>query len=100
MIINRYEIIYPHLNLQTGGACVPVRISTGSDYFMLTSYTEMMKINEILNKEDYKYLMKIKNLLYKYATEHSDFNAMPVINVTPKEFKVLDFIRRKTLGFK
>tara|TARA_B100000900_G_scaffold242980_1_gene206605 strand:+ start:2231 stop:2527 length:297 start_codon:yes stop_codon:yes gene_type:complete len=98
MIINRYRIVYP--NEQLGGAGVPVRISTGSDYFMLTSYSEMMKINEVLGKDDYKYLMKIKNMIYKFATEHSDFNAKPVINVSPKEFKVLDFIRRKILGYK
>lgn len=98
MLINRYRIIYP--NEQLGGAGVPVRISTGSDFFMLTSYTEMMKIHEVLDKDDYKYLMKIKDMIYKFATEHSDFNSKPVINVTLNEFKVLDFIRRKILGFK
>jgi len=98
MLINRYRIIYQ--NEQSGGAGVPVRISTGSDYFMLTSYTEMMKIHEVLEKDDYKYLMKIKDMIHKFAIQHSDYNSKPVINVTLKEFKVLDFIRRKILGFK
>ena len=99
MIINRYEIIYPHLNVQNGGAGIPVRVSTGSDFFMMTSYTEMMKIYDILDKEEYKYMSKIKDMIYKYATEMTDFNAKPVISVTNNEYKVLSFIRKKILSY-
>lgn len=94
MIINKYKIIYP----QIGAGGVPVRVTTGSDSFYITSYSEMINIYNILNKEEYKYMDKIKTMFHKLATElDTDYNSRPIISVTKKEFDVIMFIRRKIL---
>ncbi len=93
MKINRYKIIYP----QVAGAGVPIRVTTGTSFFMLTSYSEMIKMVEILDKEEYKYMDKVKKMIKKYATEMSDFNAKPIVGVTQKEFNVLLFIKNKLI---
>tara|TARA_B100001093_G_C26425025_1_gene841527 strand:- start:303 stop:647 length:345 start_codon:yes stop_codon:yes gene_type:complete len=100
----KYKLKYLELknkNNQKGGAGVPIKISNGFDFFMLSSYSDMMKINDFLDqtnsegKKPYFYMDNTKKMINKYATGHSDFNARPLIIVSPKEYKVLLFILKK-----
>jgi len=90
----KYKIDYQ----QTGGAGAPIVFSTGSNHFSLSGYSQLMKLYNILDKEEYKYMSKIKDMIFKFNTKISDFNSRYVINVSDKELKVLQFIQKKLLN--
>ena len=51
-----------------------------------------MKLHNILDSEQYRYMTKIKDMIYKFNTKISDFNSKYIINVTEKELKVIKYL--------
>ena len=89
----KYKINYS----QIGGAGAPIIFSTGTKTLTMSSFTKLNKLVEILNKDDYKYMSKIKFLIDKYNRKISDFNSRYIINVSEKELGVLKYIEKNYL---
>ena len=75
-----------------GGAGAPITFSTGSNFLTLSSYNILMKLYNILDTEQYRYMSKIKDMIYKFNTKISDFNSNYIINVTEKQLKVIKYL--------
>ena len=75
-----------------GGAGAPITFSTGSNFLTLSNYNILMKLHNILDSEQYRYMTKIKDMIYKFNTKISDFNSKYIINVTEKELKVIKYL--------
>tara|TARA_B100000161_G_C33521125_1_gene401159 strand:+ start:856 stop:1131 length:276 start_codon:yes stop_codon:yes gene_type:complete len=80
-----------------GGAGAPIIFSTGTKMLTMSSFTKLTKLHEILGKDGYKYMSKIRFLIEKYNTKISDFNSKYIINVTDKELGVLQYIEKNLL---
>ncbi len=89
----KYKIEYDMI----GGAGAPIIFSSGSKIISMDNYSKLMKLYDILGKEEYNYMSKIKDLIYRYNTKISDFNSRYIINVSTKELKVIEYIIKKFL---
>lgn len=92
-MIKRYKIEY---NLQ-GGAGAPLIFTTGLNNIRLSSFTILNQLYNLLNTEQYDYMSKVRNLIYKYNNKISDYNSKYFINVTKNELEVLKFLLNKKL---
>lgn len=86
-----YKIEYS----QKGGAGTPIWFSTGNEFIILSYFSTLVKLSDMLSHENYQYMSKIKKQIDKYNNKFSEYNSKYVIRVNDKELKVIKYLLDK-----
>ena len=87
--MNKYIITYT-INSQIGGTGFPLRITTGLDAFEVSGFSQLMKLQGILKKNEGGEWFKISKHIKKY-TESESFSRQGnnVLTVSPEDFAII-----------
>ena len=77
-------------NIMHGGAGFPLRITNGIDFFLVSSYSHLINLQEKIKKMEGGDWFTISKHIYKYATKESrNGQRNSVLVITQDEFKEL-----------